>query len=162
NLDRLRFVDQIHRGRIMTLASTRLAVERAVVEADLVIGAVLVPGARAPRVLSEATVRAMKPGSVIVDCAIDQGGSVEGIHETTPAAPVLGGSGVLHSAVGSRPGAVPPPSPSALPNATLRYVLALAPGGVTDAVHADVALASGVNTAGGHVTNAAVAEALDR
>ena len=88
NLDRLRWVDQIHKGRIMTLASNRLAVERAVAEADLVIGAVLVPGGRAPVVVTDAMVRSMRTGAVIVDCAIDQGGCVEHIHETSHAEPV--------------------------------------------------------------------------
>ncbi len=88
NLDRLRWVDQIHKGRIMTLASNRLAVERAVAEADLVIGAVLVPGGRAPVVVTGAMVASMRTGAVIVDCAIDQGGCVEGIHETSHAEPV--------------------------------------------------------------------------
>jgi alanine dehydrogenase len=87
NLDRLRWVDQIHKGRIMTLASNRLAVERAVAEADLVIGAVLVPGGRAPQVVTEAMVRTMKPRAVIVDCAVDQGGCIEGIRETSHAEP---------------------------------------------------------------------------
>ncbi len=104
NLDRLRWVDQIHKGRIMTLASNRLAVERAVAEADLVIGAVLVPGGRAPVVVTDAMVRSMRPGSVIVDCAIDQGGCVEHIHETSHAEPVYEVAGVLHYAVGNIPG----------------------------------------------------------
>jgi alanine dehydrogenase len=160
NLDRLRFVDQIHRGRIMTLASTRLAVARAVANADLVIGAVLVPGARAPVLVSDDLVRTMKPGAVIVDCAIDQGGSVEDIHETTHADPVYERHGVLLYAVGNIPGAVPHTSTYALTNATLPYVIALATSGVTDAVAHDRALALGVNTVAGRVTNAAVADAL--
>ena len=130
NLDRLRWVDQIHKGRIMTLASNRLAVERAVADADLVIGAVLVPGGRAPVVVTDAMVRSMRPGSVIVDCAIDQGGCVEGIHETTHADPVYERHGVLHYAVGNIPGAVPHTSTYALTNATLPYALALATRGV--------------------------------
>jgi alanine dehydrogenase len=103
NLDRLRFVDQIHQGRIMTLASNRGAVTRAVAEADLVIGAVLVPAGRAPVVVTEAMVRTMKPGAVIVDVAVDQGGSVETTHETTHADPVYERHGVLHYAVGNMP-----------------------------------------------------------
>ncbi len=160
NLDRLRWVDQIHRGRIMTLASTRLAVDRAVADADLVIGAVLVPGGRAPVVVTDAMVRTMRAGSVIVDCAIDQGGSVEGIHETTHADPVFEEHGVLHYAVGNIPGAVPHTSTYALTNATLPYALALATHGVAAAMGDDPALAAGVNTAGGCVTNPAVADAL--
>jgi alanine dehydrogenase len=160
NIDRLRFVDQIHRGRIMTLASNRGTVARAVAEADLVIGAVLVPGGRAPTVITEDMVRAMRPGSVIVDVAIDQGGCVEGIHETTHAEPVYERHGVLHYAVGNIPGAVPHTSTYALTNATLPYVLALATHGVADAVAREPALAGGVSTVAGRITNAAVAEAL--
>ena len=162
NLDRLRWVDQIHQGRIMTLASNRLAVERAVGDADLVIGAVLVPGGRAPVVVTRAMVASMRKGSVIVDCAIDQGGCVEGIHETSHADPVYEVDGVLHYAVGNIPGAVPHTSTYALTNATLSYVVALATQGVADATAHDPELAKGVNTAGGAVTNPAVAEALGR
>jgi alanine dehydrogenase len=162
NLDRLRWVDQIHRGRIMTLASTRLAVERAVADADLVIGAVLVPGGRAPVVVTEAMLRAMRGGSVIVDCAIDQGGCVEGIRETSHAEPVYERDGVLLYAVGNIPGAVPHTSTYALTNATLPYVVALATRGVAGAVRDEPELAPGVNTANGLVTNAAVGAALGR
>ena len=162
NLDRLRWVDQIHKGRIMTLASNRLAVERAVADADLVIGAVLVPGGRAPVVVTDAMVRSMRAGSVIVDCAIDQGGCVEHIHETSHADPVYEVAGVLHYAVGNIPAAVPHTSTYALTNATLPYVVALATQGVRDATTTDPELAMGVNTAAGEVVNAAVAEALGR
>ncbi len=162
NLDRLRWVDQIHKGRIMTLASNRLAVERAVAEADLVIGAVLVPGGRAPVVVTEAMVAGMRAGSVLVDCAIDQGGCIEGIHETTHARPVYERHGVLHYAVGNIPAAVPHTSTYALTNATLPYAVALATLGVADATAADPELARGVNTAAGAITNVAVAEALGR
>ncbi len=162
NLDRLRWVDQIHKGRIMTLASNRLAVERAVADADLVIGAVLVPGGRAPVVVTDAMVRSMRPGSVIVDCAIDQGGCVEHIHETSHAEPVYEVAGVLHYAVGNIPAAVPHTSTYALTNATLPYAVALATRGVRDAVADDPEIALGVNTVDGAVTNAAVADALGR
>jgi len=162
NLDRLRWVDQIHRGRIMTLASNRGTVARAVADADLVIGAVLVPGGRAPVLVTEAMVRAMKPGAVIVDCAIDQGGCVETARETTHAEPVYERHGVLHYAVANIPGAVPSTSTYALTNATLPYACELARSGVAAAVTADTALALGVNTAAGAVTNPAVAEALGR
>jgi alanine dehydrogenase len=162
NLDRLRWVDQIHQGRIMTLASNRGAVERAVADADLVIGAVLVPGGRAPVVVSEAIVRTMKRGSVIVDCAVDQGGCVETIHETSHADPVYEVDGVVHYAVGNIPGAVPHTSTYALTNATLPYALALATRGVPGAVRADPELGRGVNTVDGNITNDAVAAALGR
>lgn len=160
NLDRLRFVDQIHKGRIMTLASNRGAVERAVAEADLVIGAVLVPGGRAPMVVTEDMVRGMKPGAVIVDVAVDQGGCVETTHETTHDDPVYEVHGVIHYAVGNVPGAVPHTSTYALTNATLPYVLEVAERGVRGAVEHDKALLTGVSTVDGAVTNPAVAEAI--
>lgn len=160
NLDRLRFVDQIHKGRILTLASNRGAVERAVAEADLLIGAVLVPGGRAPMVVTDDMVRAMKPGAVIVDIAVDQGGCVETTRETNHDAPVYELHGVVHYAVGNVPGAVPHTSTYALTNATLPYVLEVAEWGVRGAVDHDPSLRLGVTTVGGQVTNPVVAEAL--
>ena len=160
NLDRLRFVDQIHRGRIMTLASNRGAVERAVADADLVIGAVLVPGGRAPMVVTEEMVGGMKRGSVIVDVAVDQGGCVETTRETTHDDPVYVVHDVIHYAVGNIPGAVPNTSTYALTNATLAYVLEVAERGVRGAAEHDRALRSGVNVAAGEITNPAVAEAI--
>ncbi|MEY4366339.1 MAG: alanine dehydrogenase [Actinomycetota bacterium] len=160
NLDRLRWVDQIHRGRIMTLASNRGAIERSIAEADLVIGAVLVAGGRAPVVVSEDMVRTMKPGSVIVDVAVDQGGCIETIHETTHTEPVYERHGVIHYAVGNMPGAVPHTSTYALTNATLPYVLEVASQGPLAAVEHNPALAPGLNTHAGSVTLAAVAEAM--
>jgi alanine dehydrogenase len=162
NLNRLRWVDQIHRGRILTLASNRGAVERAVIDADVVIGAVLVPGGRAPQIVDEDLVMAMKPGSVIVDTAVDQGGCVATTHETTHSDPVYVRHGVVHYAVGNMPGAVPHTSTYALTNATLPYVVALATTGVAGACSADPALAAGVNTMAGVVPNASVATALGR
>jgi alanine dehydrogenase len=159
SIDRLRWVDQIHKGRIQTLASNRAAVARAVRDADLVIGAVLLPGGRAPVLVTDAMVSSMRPGAVIIDCAIDQGGSVEGIHETTHSDPVFVRHEVVHYAVGNVPGAVPNTSTYALTNATLPYAVDLAIGGI-DAVTADPALTNGVNTLHGRVTNPAVAEAL--
>jgi alanine dehydrogenase len=160
NLDRLRWVDQIHRGRILTLASNRGAVERSVIEADMVVGAVLVPGGRAPMLVSADMVAAMKPGSLIVDVAIDQGGCIETSHETTHADPVYEVDGVLHYCVGNVPGAVPHTSTYALANATLPYLMEIATQGPERAVTADRALAGGLNTLSGHVVNPAVAEAL--
>lgn len=162
DLDRLRFTDQIHRGRILTLASNAGAVERAVVEADLLIGAVLVPGGRAPTVVSRAMVEAMKDRSVIVDVAVDQGGCIETTRETTHDDPVYEVAGVVHYAVGNIPGAVPHTSTYALTNATLPYLRDLARLGLRRAVEHDPALALGVNTMGGAVTHQAVAEALAR
>jgi alanine dehydrogenase len=160
DLDRLRFVDQIHKGRILTLASNRGTVERAVGEADVVIGAVLVPGGRSPVVVTEEMVRAMKPGSVIVDLAVDQGGCIETTRETTHDDPVFQDFGVTHYAVGNVPAAVPHTSTYALTNATLPYVLEVAEWGPLGAVEGDPALRSGVTTVAGRVTNPAVAEAL--
>jgi alanine dehydrogenase len=160
NLDRLRWVDQIHQGRIMTLASNRGAIERTVAEADLLIGAVLVAGGRAPRVVTEDMVAGMRPGAVIVDVAVDQGGCVETTHETTHDDPVYTSHGVLHYAVGNMPGAVPHTSTYALTNATLPHIAAVATLGVAGACAGDAALAHGVTTVAGHVTNAAVAAAL--
>jgi len=162
NLDRLRWVDQIHQGRIMTLASNRGAVERAVAEADLVIGAVLVPGGRAPMVVTEDMVRGMKRGAVIVDVAVDQGGCVATTHETTHFDPVYEVHDVVHYAVGNVPGAVPHTSTYALTNATLTYVLEIAESGLRAAAERDRALRAGVTAVGGRVTNAAVAAALGR
>lgn len=160
NLDRLRWVDQIHRGRIMTLASNRGAIERSVMEADLVIGAVLVAGGRAPVVVSDDIVRAMKPRAVIVDVAVDQGGCIETIHETTHDEPTYEMHGVVHYAVGNMPGAVPHTSTYALTNATLPYILDVALRGAAGAALTDPALALGVNTVAGQITNRPVAEFL--
>jgi alanine dehydrogenase len=160
DLDRLRFVDQIHRGRITTLASNRGTVERCVAEADLVIGAVLVAGGRAPVVVTEDMVRSMRPGSVIVDVAIDQGGCVATSHETTHHEPTFTLHGVVHYCVGNIPGAVPATSTHALTNATLPYLVALATKGVDEALADDPALAAGLNVRGGEVVHPAVREAL--
>ncbi|MEJ7722478.1 MAG: alanine dehydrogenase [Ilumatobacteraceae bacterium] len=161
NLDRLRWVDQIHKGRIMTLASNRGAIERSVADADLVIGAVLVAGGRAPVVVSEDLVEAMKPRAVIVDVAVDQGGCIETIHETTHEEPTYVQHNVVHYAVGNMPGAVPHTSTYALTNATLPYQLDVAVLGVAAASLRDPAIAFGVNTVGGQVTNEPVAEFLE-
>lgn len=162
NVDRLRWVDQIHQGRIVTVTSNVGAVSRAVADADLVIGAVLVPGGRAPVVVTDEMIRTMKPGAVIVDTAIDQGGCVEDIHETSHANPVYEKHGVLHYAVGNIPAAVPNTSTYGLTNVTLPYAVALATKGVAEACSDDLDLAKGVNTVGGEMTNAVVADALGR
>jgi alanine dehydrogenase len=160
NLDRLRWVDQIHRGRIMTVASNRGAIERSIVDADLVIGAVLVAGGRAPVVVSDDMVRSMKQNAVIVDVAVDQGGCIETIHETTHEDPVYEQHGVIHYAVGNMPGAVPHTSTYALTNATLPYLQEVAVHGPANAARRDPAIAFGVNTVAGQVTNQPVAEFL--
>ena len=160
NLDRLRYVDQIHRGRIMTLASNRGAIERSVAEADLVIGAVLVAGDRAPVVVSDDMVRSMKKGAVIVDVAVDQGGCIETTRETTHENPTFLLHDVVHYAVGNMPGAVPNTSTYALTNATLPYLIEVAAHGVSGACANNPAIAHGLNTHAGVVTHAAVAESL--
>ena len=160
NLDRLRWVDQINKGRIVTLASNRGSLERNIADADLVIGAVLVAGGRAPTVVTEDMVRSMKPGAVIVDVAIDQGGCIETVHETTHNDPVYELHGVLHYAVGNMPGAVPHTSTYALTNATLPYQLEVAIHGAAGSCRRDPSLSHGLNTFGGMVTNAPVADFL--
>jgi len=160
NIDRLRYVDQIHKGRIMTLASNRGAVERSVAEADLVIGAVLVAGGRAPVVVSEEMVRSMKRGAVIVDVAVDQGGCIATTKETTHSKPTYELHGVVHYAVGNMPGAVPHTSTYALTNATLPHIIEVAAKGPREAVGSDESLSFGLNTTAGNVTNSPVAEAL--
>jgi alanine dehydrogenase len=159
NVERLRYVDHIHKGRILTLASAGLTIEEQVLQADVVIGAVLVAGARAPKLVSEAVVARMKPGSVIVDISIDQGGCFETSHVTTHTNPTYVTHGVVHYCVGNMPGAVPHTSTYALTNATLPYTLVLARKGLLEALRDDAALARGVNVYEQNVTNAAVAEA---
>ena len=161
DLDRLRVVDQIHRGRITTLASNKGTLERCIAEADLVIGAVLVAGGRAPVVVTEDMVRSMRPGSVIVDVAIDQGGCVATARETTHHDPTYVEHGVVHYCVGNIPGAVPATSTFALTNATLPYLVALATQGPDQAMAADPTLAAGLNTKSGDIVHPAVRAALD-
>jgi alanine dehydrogenase len=160
NIDRLRYVDQIHRGRISTLASNRGSIERSILDADLVIGAVLVAGGRAPVVVTEDMVRSMKRGAVIVDVAVDQGGCIETTRETTHTDPVYVQHGVVHYAVGNMPGAVSHTSTYALTNVTLPYQLEVARHGARNAVEKNSALAHGLSTHHGHVTYEAVATAL--
>ena len=159
NINKLRDVDRIHKGRILTLASNRLSVEQTVMQADLVIGAVLVPGARAPKVVSEANVKEMRAGSVIVDISIDQGGCFETSKMTTHSDPTYVVNDVVHYCVGNMPGAVPHTSTYALTNATLAYVAALAENGVHGAIADDPALAKGVNVLNGRLVYEPVAEA---
>jgi alanine dehydrogenase len=161
NVERLRFVDQIWRGRIQTVMSSRLAIERLVTEADLVIGAVLVPGAKAPHLVDESMVSGMQSGAVVVDISIDQGGCFETSHVTTHSSPTFVVHDVVHYCVGNMPGAVPRTSTYALTNVTIPYAVEIARGGLETAVRADTTLGLGVNVYGGHVTNAGVAEAHD-
>jgi alanine dehydrogenase len=159
NVDRLRFVDQIWRGRIQTVMSSRLAIERLVTNADLVIGAVLVPGAKAPHLVSEDMVAGMLPGAVVVDISIDQGGCFETSHMTTHSDPTYVLHDVVHYCVGNMPGAVPRTSTYALTNVTIPYAVEIANEGLERAIRHDPALALGVNVYAGEVTNRGVAEA---
>jgi alanine dehydrogenase len=160
SLDRLRYLDDIFHGRIESLASNRYNIAEAVAQADLVIGAVLIPGALTPHLVTEDMVRSMQPGSVIVDVSIDQGGCIETVdHSTTHDAPIYIKHGVVHYAVANMPGAVPRTSTVALTNATLTYVEALARKGWQDAIREDSALAKGVNVLNGKVVYSAVAQA---
>ncbi|HEY8486493.1 MAG TPA: alanine dehydrogenase [Limnochordales bacterium] len=160
SIPRLRFLEDVLHGNLITVVSNHYNIERAVRYADLLIGAVLVPGARAPALVSEAMVRQMKEGAVIVDVAVDQGGCVETVdHPTTHDDPVYVKHGVIHYAVANMPSAVPRTSTYALTNSTLPYILELAGRGWMDAVARDRALAAGVNILRGHVTHPAVAEA---
>src|SRR5262245_10556299 len=159
DIERLRCLDDQYHGRIITRASTDAAIEESVLAADLVIGAVLVPGARAPKLVPRTLVARMQPGSVIVDVAVDQGGCVETTKPTTHSDPVYVVDGVLHYCVANMPGIVPRTSTAALMNATLPYLLRLATEGVDAMVRADAGFAKGVNLADGKVTCRAVAEA---
>lgn len=156
---KLRTIDSIDRGKITTLTSNRLTVEEQVSEADLVIGAVLVPGALAPKVVTEELVKRMQPGSVLVDISIDQGGCAETSHVTTHTDPTYVKHDVVHYCVGNMPGAVPRTSTYGLTNATLPYALRIADRGFAAAVAADPGLGRGINVIAGAVTDPGVAAA---
>src|SRR6516162_486252 len=159
NVTRLRQADAIYQGHLQTVASNTYEIERAVLDADLVIGAVLVPGAKAPRLVSDELVSRMKPGAVLVDISIDQGGCFEDSHPTTHANPTYKVHETLFYCVANMPGAVPHTSTYALTNVTLPYALELANLGWRDALRTDPALSLGLNTFGGAVTCEPVAEA---
>jgi len=161
NLDRLRFIDQIHKGRITTLMSDQLTLEQRVRESDVVIGSVLIPGALAPKLVTDEMVASMRPGSVVVDIAIDQGGCVQTSKMTTHSDPTYVVHDVVHYCVGNMPGAVPNTSTYALTNVTLPYALDIAAMGLEGAIGRDRALALGVNVWGGALTNEGVAQAHD-
>lgn len=161
NIDRLRELDLELHGRLHTLAANRKNIADAVREADLVIGAVLIPGAKAPRLVSEEMVRSMRPGAVVIDVAIDQGGCIETAHPTTHSDPIYTIDGVVHYCVTNMPGAVPRTSTLALANVTLPYGLELADEGLAGAVAHDAALAAGVNVLNGRITHQAVAAAFN-
>jgi alanine dehydrogenase len=159
NLDRLREVDHHFRGALETIASSEHAIEEVCVDADIVIGAVLVVGARAPHLVSDALVEQMRPGSVLVDIAVDQGGCFESTHPTTHSHPTYDVHGCVFYCVANMPGAVPHTSTHALANATLPYTLAIANQGWQRAVRANHALAEGVNVANGQIVYKPVADA---
>ena len=161
NIARLRDADRTYQGHLHTVASNAYEIERAVLQADLVIGAVLVTGAKAPKLVSNELVSRMKPGSVLVDIAIDQGGCFEDSHPTTHADPVYKVHNSLFYCVANMPGAVPNTSTYALTNVTLPYAVELANHGWREALKNDHSLALGLNTFDGHVTYGPVAEAHD-
>ena len=159
SIDRMRYLEEILSGRVTLLMSSSLQVAASVAEADLVIGAVLIPGAVAPKLVTREMIASMKDGAVVVDVAIDQGGCFETSRATTHAEPVYVVDGVTHYCVANMPGAVPITSTKALTNATLPYVEAIANNGLRAAVASDPALAKGVNVIDGKLTYEAVAEA---
>jgi alanine dehydrogenase len=159
SIDRMRYLDEILSGRVSLVMSSSLQVEESVAEADVVIGAVLIPGALAPKLVTRAMLGDMKQGAVIVDVAIDQGGCFETSKPTTHSDPVYDVDGVTHYCVANMPGGVPITSTLALTNATLPYVEAIAEHGLAMAVARDPALARGVNVLDGKITYEAVAEA---
>jgi alanine dehydrogenase len=162
NLNRLREIDDIFGGRVHTLASNSYNIERAVCEADLVIGGVLIPGAAAPKIVTKAMVSKMKKGAVIVDVAIDQGGCIETARPTTHTDPSFVVDGVVHYCVTNMPAAVPYTSTLALTNATFPYLMKLARLGAEAAIREDAGIAEGVNTYNGTLTYEAVATAQGR
>jgi alanine dehydrogenase len=159
SIDRMRHLEEVLSGRLSLVMSNALDLEQAVADADVVIGAVLIPGAKAPKLVTREMVSGMKQGAVVVDVAIDQGGCVETAHATTHSDPVYDVDGVTHYCVANMPGAVPITSTKALTNATLPYVEAIAEHGLEVAAARDPALARGVNVVGGRVVYEAVAEA---
>jgi alanine dehydrogenase len=162
SLNRLRELDDIFNGRVFTVYSNSYNVEKAVCEADLVIGGVLIPGAAAPKIVTRAMVAKMKKGAVIVDVAIDQGGCIETARPTTHTDPSYEVDGVVHYCVTNMPAAVPNTSTLALTNATLPYLLKLARIGAVAAIREDPGIAEGVNTYNGVLTYPAVAQAQQR
>jgi alanine dehydrogenase len=162
NPDRMRYLDNLFHGAVTTLASNHHNLLAAIQRADLLIGAVLIPGRSAPKLVSREMLKLMKPRAVIVDVAVDQGGCFETTRATTHSNPVYEVDGILHYCVANMPGAVPRTSTYALNNATLPYTLALVASGVEDAIRRDPGLAAGVNTYAGRITCRPVAESQGR
>lgn len=161
SLDRLRYLDDVMPKNVQTVMSNPANIRKAIADADLVVGGVLIPGAKAPHLITREMLSGMKKGSVIVDVAVDQGGCVETIHPTTHDKPTYEVDGIVHYGVSNMPGAVPMTSTFALTNATLPYAIQLANRGYPDGVHKSQALAYGVNIVHGMVTYKGVAEAFD-
>ena len=161
NVDTLAYIDDIYQGRVNTLYSDPLSIEESVMRADVVVGAVLVTGARAPRLVTEDLIKKMEPGSVIVDVAVDQGGCIETCRPTTHDDPTYTVHGVIHYCVANMPGAVARTSTYALNNATLAYGVKIADQGIVAAAAADRHLAKGLNTYKGKITHKAVAAAVN-
>ncbi|MFC8302607.1 alanine dehydrogenase [Specibacter sp. NPDC057265] len=159
NIARLQELDAVYQGRLKTVASNALEIERSLMQADLVIGSVLIPGAKAPKLVTNELVARMKPGSVLVDIAVDQGGCFEDTHPTTHADPTFKVHNSVFYCVANMPGAVPNTSTYALTNVTLRHAVALANLGVAGALEADPALAAGLNVAGGQIAHHSVSNA---
>jgi len=145
NLDRLRYLDDVMKANVITMKSNEYNIREALKDADLVVGAVLVPGGKAPKLVTRKMLKTMKPGSVIVDVAIDQGGCAETSRPTCPSEPTYEVDGVIHYCVANMPGCVPRTSTYALTNATLPYILELANYGYPQALREDKALARGLN-----------------
>jgi len=162
NIDRLCYLDHVLHGRLTTMASNKRNITEAVRRAEVLIGAVLRPGAKAPVLVTEQQVATMVPGSVVIDVAVDQGGCIETVHPTSHSQPIYQKYGVIHYAVPNMPGAVPRTSTYALSNATLPYIQKVADLGAKRAMAGDPALRRGLNTYNGQLTHAAVAEALGR
>jgi alanine dehydrogenase len=158
SIDKLRYLDDVFQGRVATLASNSITISHSIRKADLLVGAVLIPGASAPKLVTRQMVSTMKKGAVIVDVSVDQGGCVETTRPTTHSHPTFCVDGVIHYCVANMPGAVPRTSTFALTNATLPYALKLARLGLKQAIRSDPGFAEGVNVFEGHVTYRAVAD----
>jgi alanine dehydrogenase len=161
SLERLRYLDDVMPKNVTTVMSNPANIRKAIAQADLVVGGVLIPGAKAPRLVTRDMLKLMKKGSVIVDVAVDQGGCVETIHPTTHENPTFEVDGVIHYGVANMPGAVPVTSTIALTNATLPYIILIANNGYPKCVQESSAVAMGVNIAHGQVTYKGVADAFD-
>ena len=160
NLERLRYFSDVMPRNVITMMSNKANLRRALIDADLVVSSVLIPGKKAPKLITRETLKIMKPGAVIVDVAIDQGGSTETSKPTTHRDPIYEVDGIVHYCVANMPGAMPMTSTLALTNATIRYALALADLGYAKAIRKHQSIADGANIVDGHITHTGVAEAF--